>query len=332
MKTFRTTIATLFAILFILSAVASILLFNFDRRAFDAETYQQAFERASFYNTIPALLAQSITTGTDPTQQPFGLQGIHTETWESFTRTLLPPDVLKVVGDDLLISTFAYLNMESDSIQIDLIPIKTSMMGESGAQAALVLLNSLPPCTLEQSAMIMFGMFSGDQVQLCNPPENVQPMLMPIIEGQMKATAATIPDSLTLATASLQNDPREKLATARLLMRLSLILPITLLLTLTVLTVRSLRDWLNWWGIPFLITGLITFILGLIGAPLLRTVLENTLSAQMPAYLPAFLLDFSGNFAAAMVRALLTPVGIQGIILMVIGVSMAGLGYYISRK
>lgn len=164
---------------------------------FTAETYQQAFAREDFYNKIPSLLAQSITSSTDPAQQPLGMQGMSTETWESFMRTLLPPEVLKPLGDDVLISTFAYINMESDSIEVDLAPVKTSMRSETGTQAAIALLRTLPACTLEQSALIMFGMFTGDQVQLCNPPENVLPMLMPIIQGTDASHRNHHPRSIT---------------------------------------------------------------------------------------------------------------------------------------
>ena len=310
----------------------ALLFFNFDRRAFTAETYQQAFAREDFYNKIPSLLAQSITSGADVTQQPLGMQGLNQETWDSFFRTLLPPDVLKVIGDDLLNSTFAYLNLESDLIQVDLSPVKANMVGETGTQAALVLIKSLPACTLDQAAMIMFGMFSGDQIQLCNPPEDILPMLMPIIQGQMQVTASLIPDQLTLITAPPQNDPRQRLQTIRFFLRLSPLLPLMFLFGLTIFAVRSLKDWLIWWGIPLGITGFIASVMGLLGAPLLGAVLERLLAARLPNYLPVFLVDFTGDFSAAMVRALLNPVLWQGVILAVIGGGMFVAGYFINTK
>lgn len=332
MKPFRTTIATLLAILFVLTAVMALLSFNFDRHAFSAETYQQAFAREDFYNKIPSLLAQSITSGTDPSQQILGMQGMSTETWESFMRTLLPPEVLKPIGDDILISTFDYINMASDTIEIDLAPVRDSMLSETGTQAAISLLKTLPACTLEQSALIMFGMFTGDQVQLCNPPEDILPMLMPIIQGQMRATAAIIPSQVTLVTAPPQNDPRERLQTMRILLRLSLVLPFIFLFGLSVIAIRSLKDWLIGWGIPLGVTGIIAFVLGLIGAPILRAVLEDLLATRLPNYLPTFLVGFAGDFATVMARALLTPVLWQGLILAIIGGGMFVAGYFINRK
>lgn len=332
MNNFRKPIATFFGTSFVITAVMALLFFNFDRRAFTAETYQQAFAREDFYNKIPSLLAQSITSGEDITQQPLGMQGLNQETWDSFFHTLLPPDVLKVIGDDLLNSTFAYLNLESDLIQVNLSPVRANMVGETGTQAALVLIKSLPACTLDQAAMIMFGMFSGDQIQLCNPPEDILPMLMPIIQGQMQVTASLIPDQLTLITASPQNDPRQRLQTIRFFLRLSPLLPLMFLFGLTIFAVRSLKDWLIWWGIPLGITGFIASVIGILGAPLLGAVLERLLAARLPNYLPVFLVDFTGDFSAAMVRALLNPVLWQGVILAVIGGGMFAAGYFINTK
>ncbi len=332
MKTFRKTLALVFAIAFVTSAVLAVLLFNLDRRAFTAETYQRAFAREDFYNQLPRLMAQAITaSGTDTSQLPIIMQGMSTEAWEGFIRTLLPPDVLKTMGDDVLNSTFAYLNRQSDSVSLNLAPVKTSMVSESGTQAVLSLFAALPNCTLDQIAQITFDLLAGGQIEFCNPPAELLPMLKPVIQGQMQFAASMIPETLTLATAPLQNDPREKLEAARLIMRLSLLLPIMLLLTLTALAVRSLSDWLNWWGVSFLTAGLIIFVLGIIGAPIFQLILEGILARQMAGYLPNFLLDFTGDFAAAMVRALLLPILWQGLVLLIIGGGMAGVGYFMKK-
>lgn len=332
MDMYRKSFAVFFASAFVVTGIAALFFFNFDRRAFTAETYQQAFAQEDFYNKIPGLIAQSILSGTETTQQPLGMQGLSQETWESFIGTLLPPDVVKPIGDDLLNSTFEYLNLESSSIQVNLIPFKTRMMGETGAQAALSLINALPACTLDQSVLIMFGMVSGGQIELCRPPDDILPMLMPLVQGQMQAAAAIIPDELTVVTAPLQDDPRERLQTARFLMRFSLILPLMFLITLTAFAVRSLKDWLLWWGIPFFVTGAISFILSLLGAPVFGSMLERILTSNMAGILPVFLADFAGDLASAMARALLNPILWQGAVLAIIGAGMAGVGYFIKPK
>ncbi|MBI2330766.1 MAG: hypothetical protein HYU84_01050, partial [Chloroflexi bacterium] len=118
MDTLRKITAVFFSILFVITAVTAILLFNFDRHAFTAETYQRAFVREDFYNKLPSLMAQAIVSSdADTSQLPLVMQGMGVEAWEAFIRALLPTEVLKSLGDDVLNSTFAYLSMQTDTVQ-----------------------------------------------------------------------------------------------------------------------------------------------------------------------------------------------------------------------
>ncbi|MDP2777176.1 MAG: hypothetical protein Q8O48_06010, partial [Anaerolineales bacterium] len=66
METIKKTLATVCAILFVVTAVIALFLFNFDRRAFIAETYKRAFAREDFYNKLPSVMADAMTsTNTD---------------------------------------------------------------------------------------------------------------------------------------------------------------------------------------------------------------------------------------------------------------------------
>ena len=87
-------------------------------------------------------------------QLPVVMRGMSQEAWEGFFRTMLPQETLKVMGDDTLNSTFAYLNMQTDSVQLSLVPLKTSMVSDTGVQAVYTLLNTQPDCTLEQIAQM----------------------------------------------------------------------------------------------------------------------------------------------------------------------------------
>lgn len=333
MENFRNPIAVFCAILFGITAVAAILLFNFDRRAFTAETYQRAFAREDFYDKLPNMMAQAIASpGTDNSSLPLVMQGMGVEAWENFIRALLPPEALKTMGDDALASTFAYLNLQADSASVSLTPVKSAMSSETGTQAVIALIRTLPACTVEQIAQITVNLFSSGEIQLCSPPDELMPLITPIVQGQLQFAASIIPDELTLVTAPPQNDPRQRLQVIRFLMRLSPILPIAFLLALTIVIVRSPKDWLIWWGIPILAAGFIAFIIGVLGAPIAGAILERILVNRLPNYLPAFLSGFTGDLSSEMVRALLLPVIWQGLLLLVIGAGMTFAAYSINRK
>jgi hypothetical protein len=332
METLRKTIAAFCAITFIFTAVVSLFLFNFDQRAFTAETYQRAFARGDLYDKLPAVMADAITsTSADQGGFPLVMQGMGSEAWEAFFRALLPPEVLQAMGDDALNSTFAYINMETNAAQLNLAPLKASLAGDAGVQAVFSLLRVFPACDLFQIGQMTLSLITGGQIELCNPPAELHPMLTPVIQSQLQFTAAAIPDQIELISATPQNDPRQRLQTIRLIMRLSPILPLILLLTLTIFAVRSWREWLSWWGIPFFITGVSAFVLALLGVPVFGETLQRVLVMQMPDYLPVLLLDYAGDLASAMLQTLLNPVMWQGLALAFFGVGMAGAGHLIQH-
>jgi hypothetical protein len=330
MDSLKKILGILFAILFIATAVPALIFFNFDRRAFTAETYQKAFANADFYNKLPVVMAEAmLSASTDQSKLPVVMRGMSQNAWEEFFRTMLPQETLKVMGDEILNSTFAYLNMQTNSVQLSLVPLKASMVSDSGVQAVFKLLNAQPDCTFEQMAQMAMDLLTKSEMQFCKPPAELYPMLTPAIQGQMQFATLAVPNQLTLISSPPENDPRVKLQTARMAMRLSPILPLAFLLLMTIFTVNSLKSWLNWWGIPFLIIGVIASLMSLGGAPIFGAILQRILVSRMPAFLPTILLDYTSDLASAMLQALLNPVLWQGLEIAFIGLIMAAGSYFI---
>jgi hypothetical protein len=157
-------------------------------------------------------------------------------------------------------------------------------------------------------------------------------MLTPAIQGQMQFATLAVPDQITLISAPPENDPRVKLQTMRILMRLSPMLPLGLLLLMTIFTVNSLKSWLVWWGIPLSITGATASLMSLIGAPIFGAILQSILVKRMPAFLPSILLDYTSDLTSAMLQALLSPVLWQGLVIAFIGFGMAVAGYFLKQQ
>ena len=77
MDTLKKSLAILCSILFVVTAVAALFFFNFERRAFTAETYQKAFFRDDFYNKIHGMMADAMTSATaDQNQFPVVMRGL----------------------------------------------------------------------------------------------------------------------------------------------------------------------------------------------------------------------------------------------------------------
>jgi hypothetical protein len=335
MENIKKILAVIFAILFIATAVFALVLFTFDRRAFKAETYQRVLANEDFYNRIPAVLAESIISSPANFQElPPVMQGMNTKAWEEFFRTLLPQEALKLIGDDTLNQTFAYLNMQSNTVAISLLPIKANMATESGVQAVFTLFRTQPDCTLLQVAQMTFNLLSAqDNIAFCNPPEELTPLLTPVIQAELQAAALVIPDEVTILTSeNAQNDPRQRIQTARTWMKLSPLLPIGFLFLLTLTVINSLQSWLSWWGIPFLSTGAIAMLISLTGAPVIGAILKRIVAQRISVTLPAALSDYTSELASAMVGTILRPIFWEGLILFLVGLGMVLTAIYIKRR
>ena len=332
MKMIRQGLAAVCAALFVGTTIPAILFFNLEAQAFTPELYQRVFAGENFYERLPGIISETLTN--QPANGlPIPMPGLDAQGWETFLRAVLPPATLKSMGDQTLVSIFAYLDDQSDSASIPLAPLKASLQGEAGVQAVVRLLQTQPACTLQQIAEITFAIMTGGQFTLCNPPEQMLGALTPAIQAQLQAVSTTLPDQITIASSSNpQDDPRARLKTARLLMRLSPALPLGFLLLMTIFAVRSLRDWLNWWGASFLTSGLIAGSMGLSGAPLVGLVLTSFLEKQIPAYLPPILLDNTNQIISAIVDALLQPVFRQGLALTILGAGMALISFYSAKN
>jgi len=253
------------------------------------------------------------------------------EQWSTLIRGLLPEPQLQAMTEDSINQLFAYLNGETENPQISMLPLKRSLNGPAGVEAVMNIVQSLPPCTVEQVAKLLTS--SGQE--LCNPPHEVLDLVRPFIRTQLQITAAAIPDEMPLVIGNGQNEPNSStraLRAIRLIMRLSPLLPLGLLLLITALVVRSLRDWLAWWGWPFVLTGLPGMLVGVTGAPLFTSMMEGIVSKHMPPSTPLVITDTIRRIIAASARQMLKPVIWESLTLFTIGSIMIAISYYLGQR
>jgi len=329
-------IAGVCAVLFIITGVVALLLFNIDRKAFSSTTYKQAFENQNLYTRMPSILANALSTTIIQNQHvPTFIKTLTMTDWEAAVSSMLPPEELKAITDDALDSIFDYVNRKSDSVTISVIPLKSHLIGESGVEVVKQVLRAQPACTAEQLQAIAFGFLSGGDIILCSPPEDVLTLLTPVIESQIQIMTVAIPDEVTLISSVLSgtpNDPRLKLNNVRLLMLLSPLLPSVFLLGITIFVVRSLKEWLMWWGWPIFITGAGGLLVALLGSPVIGFIVSRFMQIQGAGFIPPILLSTMQETASSVTREILKPVTLEGLILALIGLAMAILAMFVVRR
>lgn len=334
MRTLGQFFATVCAFLFILSTVLVLLLFNIEQRAFSSATYKQAFEDQRLYERMPAMVTTIFTTSMGPNINaiPF-LRILTLEDWQNTITILLPPEEMKAMADSALDATFDYLNGKTNSAVVSLLPIKAQLASPSGMNIVVQILGRQPACTAEQLTQMALGLLGGE-VTLCNPPPEAVGLMAPFIQAQLQNLTTVFPNEITLIPGTLSgtpDDPRLRLNAIRSAIRLTPFLPVLFLFGLTVLAVRSLADWLTWWGWSFAIAGVSSVLIGLIGAPLVGWILQLFIQNRATALVPPVLISSLAETSSAVARQMLAPVLIEGAILGAVGLGMVILSLVLPR-
>ena len=314
----------------------ALLFFNIERKAFDSTTYKQAFEDQNLYARMPSILANTLSATILQNQNtPTFIRSLTLTDWEAAVSSMLPAEELKAITDDALDSVFDYINRRTDSVSVSVIPLKSRLIGPSGVELVKQVLRVQPACTTEQLQAIAFGFLSGGDILLCSPPEDVLTLLTPVIESQIQVLTVAVPDEVTLISSVLSgtpSDPRVRLNNVRLLMLISPLLPAAFLLGITIFAVRSLKDWLTWWGWPVFITGTSALIVALLGSPTIGFIVSRFMQIQAAGLIPPSLLAIMQETASSVTNEILKPVTLQGLILAVIGFTMGIAALFVVQR
>jgi len=132
--------------------------------------------------------------------------------------------------------------------------------------------------------------------------------LRPIIETEIRAAMSLVPEQVTIISADanrLQNI--RDLQALRLFMRLSPLVPMLSLLVVTALAVRSLRDWLTWWGYPLLLAGLFSMFLSALSGLIAAGTFQLFIAPVLPNAFPQDIVNVFRELTATIVRNAVQP-------------------------
>jgi hypothetical protein len=160
-------------------------------------------------------------------------------------------------------------------------------------------------------------------------------LLNPLIESQLQLMTLSIPDEVTLISGAQNNptnDPRINLDRARALMKVTPFFPLFFLFGVSAFAIRSLVEWLKWWGYPFLVTGAVTALTAFLGAPSFDVIAQRLLQTQGSGLMPLVLFSTVQAAISAVMRQILKPVMIEGLVLAGLGLSMVLAAIFIVKR
>ncbi len=325
-------------LLFALSLPLALIVYDVEQALFDppsvkrlaAEELLQVDWLPVFQDWLSRTLEQA--AGGDPNAAAI-LAQLQDPDWQQIRRDLLPDDLIAGWIAASVDGIYAWIDAPGALPQIawDLQPLRERISGEYGLNVILLVYRRLPVCTqadLDEFALRLLSAAPGEKAAypLCQAPPPLDQQQVQAFQVVLSALANGIPASfsVTQALASTQTVPYSTLLafkqTARLI-RLARswawLPPLTLLLLILVLAVRSWRDLGRWWGSALLLAGL----LALLPALSYPAVLPEWFSGVLNS-IPAIARDAVSRFVMALAQEIFKPLLFQALIVLALGVSI----------
>jgi hypothetical protein len=328
-------IAFFFAMLFCIVTILTMLAFNLDQLALQPGVYKSALQKIDFYEKLPSLMSQEIqvflnyeqTHSLDYSQssssadtqnvQGFGelakyLRLLDQNEMASVVQTFFPPDKQKIVTENLIDQLSTFLDGDTSQIKISWIDLKEKLKGEDGLKLVFSIMVSQPACTQEQLIALSQGSLEKpEDLIVCNVPEDVRAAITPQIKSALESMSQSIPNEMVFDIDKFQSNPNnaseppsrvlmgenpsQVIKIVRLGMRLSPIFAVALIMLIALFGVRSFRDLLIWWGIPFFVVGVLGLATALLVSPFTNWFFQTSVAPRAVVYFIPSLVDIGGN-------------------------------------
>ena len=317
-NTLQILFAWIFAVLFIISAVGVIYTFFPIRNLLNPDFYQQALVQVDIYQRLPEAIAAQLAGDLNPdsgsSDTGISLVVLSDQEWENILMDLIDSQWLQSQSDLVIDQVFELLLISPDPlntpIEISISDFKQKVTGPDGVQAIHQIIAAQPPCSLDQLfnlVQIGIGMEPSQGSILCRPPDYILSEIDPLVESFLSLSVEQLPDTMQfyipfpVPENSINEIPSASGIPAYLqLLRQvnsvtswSPLLPLTFLLLMTLIIVRSARDFLAWWGATLFTAGLLSLIISAFLIPLISWIFSNysPMSFANAINIPEFLVN-----------------------------------------
>lgn len=352
-RTSLTILAWIFALLFIIASTGVLYSYFPTRKLLKPDFYQGALDEVNLYQRLPTAiagqLAEYLSPVADQLEPRVALMIFDQADWEATLVKIIDPSWLKSQSENILDQFFHLLLLSPDPLntplEISVEEIKHRLAGAEGAAAVNQIIEAQPPCSMDQLlGLVQAGLGMDSQVDslLCRPPDFILSELDPMVAALLSTATSQVPDTIQfylpqsalgeynpgaqpISTPELLPKPIRTLRLANRLISWSPLLPIFFLFVMTVIVVRSPRDYFAWWGGTLFSAGLVSLCLLLIMVPAAKFAFNTYLPTALDN-LPEFLveiglIDLSRELAAQLLRSIAIPasaISVTGVIFLVV--------------
>ena len=228
--------AALFAILFIIAALLSLLLFNFERHFLDSDLYKRVLLEERVYDSLPRLLSTQIAAGMtnspcdeepnscegngeaeseeDEGGPPEYFQNMDANQWELLLGEIFSANWLQEQTEIVVDQFFEFLESDetTPTISISLVDLKVRLLGRNGVDTVLKIVDVQPPCSDDQLSelkdMLESDMSEADLLS-CRPPQELLDRYIITIEDTLNEVIGSLPDEAKLGESFMESEASE---------------------------------------------------------------------------------------------------------------------------
>lgn len=350
-------LATLSSLILALIAVPLFTLaacnFAIEASVFNRATYDAVLEDDVIFEELLArilplvLQAPEADITLDDVEAPVRIQDIaialedDPDIWEDVTSTLLPADWVQTTITQLVDVFFGITSGDIDQIEqeVDLTIIRSRLVGEDAINAAQLIIQEAPTCSLDQRDSLRRIIDGATEIlPICNPQD---PILQQASVTAIQDWFASIADRLAddrVTVAEFLNTTRDEVRAGSisvdLIFNQALILfylcPMALLSLVVILSVRSLSGFGKWVGsVSITVGGLILLIilaLQLFAFGSIASIFENSTTP-----IEAFISRFVSALVRSAITASSTSLLTQSALFIGFGFILFALAWYFGR-
>lgn len=329
-RAFGHLLAAPFVVLFVLVLPLTLWAFTLQQAAFTRSIYERIIENENLYTTaLPILITEAAFPPDEEGLSPGALYirqalaGLSDSEWQEVAELLAPTEWVRAQTQENLDATLAWVDNNSvrPEVGFELETLRERLNGPEAQQLAELLVEAQPRCSEEQAGQIEAYIADNinEPIPLCQPDGQTEADLVEQLVLVLTDTADRLPSSVptqaemsSTLTADEQQEILNVKANIRIVRRLALmvfILPVTLLLIVQIITVRTPKAFFGWYGWSMLAGGMVTIGSTTDAFPLL---VLNTLSTEP-------IRSEVAVFVSTLFGQLTEPVGLSAAAITVVG-------------
>jgi hypothetical protein len=265
--------AVLLAAAFAVTLPLSLVAFNLGRVAFSPERMTvlllETIEETGGLRqlVIESLAAESATGEAQGLDLAEALSFLSPQERDYLGEQLTPPGWAREQLGALVAGVYTWIDDDRarPSFVVDITDLKVALLSGAAADLVETVVDSWPPCSVEDIAEMTVGALLGeDSLRLCEPPEPLRSGVVGLLNASVTLSLRALPDRISLSESD--NAPaspevletKETIRQVRFLAGWSWLLSLVMLGLVMALAIRSWRGVALWWGGPLVVGALLT--------------------------------------------------------------------------